>query len=41
MDFSHTNTISVFDQQGELVYQKEGLGVDYEKIVAKVMELSK
>lgn len=40
IDFSHSNIISVFDQHGELVYQKEGLGVDYEKTVAKVMELS-
>lgn len=39
MDFSHSNLISVFDQQGELVYQKEGLGVDHEKTVNKILEL--
>lgn len=40
MDFSHSNIISVFDQQGELAYQKEGLGVDHKKTVDKIMELA-
>ncbi|WP_171017272.1 SCO family protein [Maribacter sp. ACAM166] len=39
MDFSHSNIISVFDQGGELVYQKEGLGVDHKKTVNKILEL--
>lgn len=39
MDFSHSNIISVFDQRGELVYQKEGLGVDHKKTVDKILEL--
>ncbi len=28
MDFSHSNTISVFDKNGVLVHQKEGLGTN-------------
>ncbi len=40
MDFSHSNIISVFDSQGELVHQQEGLGVDnnltIEKIIATI-----
>lgn len=39
MDFSHSNLISVFDQKGELVYQKEGLGVNHEKTVNTILEL--
>lgn len=40
MDFSHSNIISVFDKRGELVYQKEGLGVDHKKTVNKILELA-
>ena len=40
MDFSHSNIISVFDQQGELAYQKEGLGVNHEATISKIMELA-
>jgi len=29
IDFSHSNIISLFNEEGELVYQQEGLGVDY------------
>ncbi len=39
MDFSHSNIISIFDEQGELVHQKEGLGVDLKKAVDKILEL--
>ncbi|SMO70197.1 protein SCO1/2 [Saccharicrinis carchari] len=39
IDFSHSNIISVFNQQGELVHQKEGLGIDLEKTVGKILEL--
>lgn len=39
LNFSHSNIISVFNQQGELVHQKEGLGVDLEKTVDKILEL--
>ena len=41
LDFSHSNIISVFDQQGVLVHQQEGLGVDNEETVAEIMKLSK
>ncbi len=41
LDFSHSNIISVFDQDGVLVHQQEGLGVDNEETVAAIMELSK
>lgn len=39
IDFSHSNIISIFDQQGELVHQKEGLGIDLKKSVDKILEL--
>lgn len=39
LDFSHSNIISVFDREGELHYQQEGLGVDNSAIVAKVRDL--
>ncbi len=39
IDFSHSNIISVFDRNGVLVYQQEGLGVDNKEIVAKINEL--
>lgn len=40
IDFSHSNIISVFDKDGVLYYQHEGLGVDTEAIVSKVKELN-
>lgn len=33
IDFSHSNIISVFDKNGVLVHQKEGLGVDNEETI--------
>jgi protein SCO1/2 len=36
MEFSHSNIISVFDEQGVMTYQKEGLDVDYDRIVDAV-----
>lgn len=33
MDFAHSNIISVFDEQGVLVHQKKGLGMDYGQLV--------
>lgn len=36
MDFSHSNIISVFDADGELVFQQEGLGVSYDETVKKI-----
>ncbi|MEB2781731.1 SCO family protein [Algoriphagus sp. C2-6-M1] len=41
IDFSHTNIISVFDKNGVLQYQQEGLGVSNDKLVAEVKRLSK
>lgn len=41
IDFSHSNIISVFNKKGELYHQQEGLGVDNEETVAKIMELVK
>ncbi len=40
MDFSHSNIISVFNKQGELVHQQEGLGVDNKETVSKIIETS-
>ncbi len=40
MDFSHSNIISVFNREGELVYQKEGLGVDNKDTVEKIAQLA-
>lgn len=36
MQFSHSNIISVFDEKGVMVYQREGLNVDYDSIVKAV-----
>ncbi len=41
IDFSHSNIISVFNQQGELVHQQEGLGVDNKETVQKIIETAK
>jgi protein SCO1 len=40
IDFSHSNIISVFDSNGVLKYQKEGLGMENNEIIAKVIEVS-
>lgn len=37
IDFSHSNIISVFDSQGELYFQQEGLGVSYEETIRKII----
>ena len=36
IDFSHSNIISVFDENGVLVHQREGLGVDNAETVAAI-----
>jgi protein SCO1/2 len=41
MDFSHSNIISVFNPQGELVHQQEGLGVDNNETITKIIETTK
>ena len=38
IDFSHSNIISIFNAEGEMTYQQEGLGTGYEKTVAKISE---
>jgi protein SCO1/2 len=38
MDFSHSNIISVFNAEGELAYQQEGLGVNSDAIIKKITE---
>lgn len=40
MDFSHSNIISVFDQEGVLVHQKEGLGVDDSSTIEAIEKLA-
>lgn len=40
LDFSHSNIISVFDKAGVLYYQQEGLGVNNEITVSKIIELA-
>lgn len=37
MDFSHSNIISVFNPEGELVHQQEGLGVDNKATIASIL----
>lgn len=39
LDFSHSNIITVFNEQGELYFQQEGLGVDNTKLVEHINEL--
>ncbi|MBY5957852.1 SCO family protein [Membranicola marinus] len=41
MDFSHSNIISVFDPQGEMVYQQEGLDAKHEKTIKNIVEQAK
>lgn len=38
LDFSHSNIISVFNSEGELVHQQEGLGVDNKETILKIKE---
>ena len=38
MDFSHSNIISVFNAEGELAYQQEGLGVSSDETIKKITE---
>lgn len=42
IDFSHSNIISVFNPEGELVFQQEGLGVNNDKTIETInMEAGK
>ena len=38
VDFSHSNIISVFNAEGELAYQQEGLGVNSDPTISKITE---
>lgn len=38
LDFSHSNIISVFNSEGELAYQQEGLGVNSDETIKKITE---
>lgn len=38
IDFSHSNIISVFDAQGELTFQREGLGTNNQGIIDAIIE---
>lgn len=40
IDFSHSNIISVFNAQGELKHQQEGLGVDNKETLSTIMEIT-
>ncbi len=40
MDFAHSNIISVFDQNGVLKFQKEGLGVDPTEVIEAINKLA-
>lgn len=40
VDFSHSNIISVFDSEGVMRHQQEGLGVDYQQTVNTVLSLA-
>ena len=38
LEFSHSNIISVFNAEGELAYQQEGLGVSSDETIKKITE---
>ena len=40
MDFSHSNIISVFDPQGELIFQQEGLDTNNKKTLNTIVKLA-
>ena len=40
MDFSHSNIISVFNSKGELIHQREGLGVDNKETIAAILKVT-
>lgn len=40
IDFSHSNIISVFDTEGVLQYQKEGLGLKNDEIIETIRRVS-
>jgi len=40
IDFSHSNIISVFNPEGELKHQQEGLGVDSKETISTILEIT-
>ncbi|WP_233586773.1 SCO family protein [Formosa maritima] len=40
LDFSHSNIISVFNTEGELMHQQEGLGVDNKETIETILQLT-
>ncbi|MBQ0768023.1 MAG: SCO family protein, partial [Bizionia sp.] len=40
IDFSHSNIISVFNAEGELMHQQEGLGVNNRETVASILKVT-
>ena len=38
LDFSHSNIISVFNAEGELTFQQEGIGVNSDETIKKITE---
>ncbi|MFE3870170.1 SCO family protein [Flavobacterium sp. ZS1P70] len=38
LEFSHSNIISVFNSEGELAYQQEGLGISSDETIKKITE---
>lgn len=40
IDFSHSNIISVFNKEGELIHQQEGLGVNNKNTVEAILEIT-
>ncbi|GGW66539.1 protein SCO1/2 [Winogradskyella epiphytica] len=40
IDFSHSNIISVFNAEGELMHQQEGLGVDNKETIETILQLT-
>lgn len=40
IDFSHSNIISVFNREGEMVYQQEGLDVAHAKTIRTIIDLA-
>ena len=41
MDFSHSNIISVFNREGVLVHQKEGLGINNDETIDTILQTLK
>src|SRR5690554_4914894 len=41
IDFSHSNIISIFDKEGEMVHQMEGLGVDSKQTIQAIIDHTK